>query len=358
MIYIAISHCLISTNITKLEEVIVIKIDTHSHIIPNNIIHLIKHQGDRWDAEIQSKDGQPWVIHKQGYQYPLLSQFHDPSKKQSDMAAMGIDFTVLSPAPPLFMYWIDPEDGASIARQVNEGCSEFVQNNPMRFRSLATVPMQKPELAVKELEYAKALPGLCGVEIGTSIEGRTLDDPVFGDFFSLCEELGWPIFLHPYYVGDKKGFSNYYLTNLIGNPLDTTLGAASLIFGGILDRHPKLRILLAHGGGYLPYQIGRLDHGYDVRKESRTCEQKPSAYLPRLFYDSITFNSHSLSFLIQMVGDKQVVLGTDYPFDMGETDPVNMLDTAVASNEVVHHQVSYTNARSLFGDVLDEKRLS
>lgn len=332
---------------------ILIKVDVHSHIIPDNIIHKIQHHGERLDAEIQLKNGQRWIVHKQGYQYPLLPQFYDPSKKHTDMETMGIDFTILSPAPPLFMYWINPEVGASIAREVNEGCSEFVQNHPEKFRSLATVPLQKPELAIKELEYAKTLPGLCGVEIGTSVEGLLLDDPAFGDFFSFCEELDWPIFLHPYYVGDKKGFKDYYLTNLIGNPLDTTLGASSLIFGGILDKHPKLRFLLAHGGGYLPYQIGRLNHGYDVREESRTCEQKPSHYLSRFFYDSITFNSESLSFLIQMVGQNKVVLGTDYPFDMGETNPVKMLDTAVKSQDVVIHQVSHANAISLFGKFQD-----
>lgn len=326
-----------------------IKIDVHSHIIPNNILDLIRDQGHGFDTEIQNRSGQNWVVHKQGYQYPLLREFYDADQKLYDMESMGIDFTVLSPAPPMFMYWIDSNLAATFAREVNEGSSSFVESNPNQFLSFATIPLQDPKAAIKEIEYAFSLPGLCGVEIGTTIEGQTLDDLRFDDFFSLCEQLDWPIFLHPYYVGDKSGLSNYYLTNLIGNPLDTTLAAASLIFGKVLDNHPNLRILLAHGGGYLPYQIGRLDHGYEVRKESSTCAQKPSKYLNQFFYDSVTFEGQSLSYLIQTSGDTQVVLGTDYPFDMGENDPVGLLSTAIQHNDTLMNQITHNNACSFLG---------
>ncbi|WP_035462159.1 amidohydrolase family protein [Alicyclobacillus macrosporangiidus] len=323
-------------------------IDLHSHIIPSNVVHEIRNRGHVFGAELQIRNGQEWVVHKQGYQYPLHPHFYDHDAKVESMNNMDVDFTVMSPAPPLFMYWIEPEVAAKMARMVNQGASEFVQAHKKRFRALATVPMQDPKKAVEELEYASHLPGLCGVEIGTTIEGTSLDDPRYDSFFSACQALNWPIFLHPYYVGDKQGMSSYYWTNLIGNPLDTTMAAAALIFGGVLDRYPNLRVLLAHGGGYLPYQIGRLNHGYKVRSESRTCRHKPMAYLQRFYYDTITFDPKALSFLLDMVGSANVVLGTDYPFDMGEDNPVGMLRSATEDEQTVH-QVTCENALNFLG---------
>lgn len=301
-------------------------IDVHSHILPESVVNLIRKEGSKYGASVQMRGSAEWVVHEQGYTYPLFRKFYDAEEKLLDMNDMGIDFSILSPAPPMFMYWINDELSTTFARLVNEGTSRFVSANQQRFRGLATVPLQNPTAAVEVLHEAAQLTGLCGVEIGTTVEGKTLDDESYDTFFTACETLDWPVFLHPYYVGDKTGLSKYYLTNLIGNPLDTAVGAASLIFGGVLDRHPKLRVLLAHGGGYFPYQIGRLDHGYTVREESKTIPQNPSSYLRRFYYDEITFNSKALSFLIQQVGADRVVIGTDYPFDMAESQPLDLLN--------------------------------
>lgn len=323
-------------------------IDVHSHILPENIVNLIRTYGAKYGANIQKRASMEWVVHEQGYTYPLFRKFYDAEQKLQDMDEMGIDFTVLSPAPPMFMYWIEEDISAAFARMVNEGTSEFVSMNRQKFVGLATVPLQNPTVAVEVLREAARLPGLCGVEIGTTIEGKTLDEESYDPFFAVCEELDWPVFLHPYYVGDKAGMSKYYLTNLIGNPLDTAIGAASLIFGGVLDRHPKLRVLLAHGGGYLPYQIGRLDHGYKVRMESKTCEQNPSAYLSRFYYDGITFNSEALSFLIKQVGQDRVVIGTDYPFDMAESHPLELLNQVAELDPTSGRKIREMNPLRLF----------
>lgn len=323
------------------------KIDMHSHIIPKEVVAFIRNEGYKYGAAIRVKEEREWIEHQQGYVYPLLPHFYDEVQKLRDMDHMNIDFTVLSPAPPMFMYWIDSAVAARFARLVNQGTSDFVSADTQHFLGFATIPMQDPMTAIKELEYAGKLPGLCGVEIGTTIEGKSLDHPSFEPFFTLCEELNWPVFLHPYYVGDKAGLSKYYLTNLMGNPLDTAFGAASLIFGGVLDRHPKLRVLLAHGGGYLPYQIGRLDHGYSVRQESKTCAEKPSAYLQRFFYDCITFNTQALAFLLQLIGPDRVVLGTDYPFDMAELNPIGRLQEASIHDQLLFDKVTNQNALSL-----------
>lgn len=328
-------------------------VDMHSHIIPVEWIREIKRNGSLWGTRVEKGNGHDWVVHDEGYRYPLVPEFFDAAAKLSLMKRKRIDFTVLSPAPPLFYYWRERDAAARAARLINESSSHFVQQSPSQFLAFATVPMQDVTAALKELEYAFTLPGLAGVEIGASIEGRPLSDPSYEEFFSECERRNWPIFIHPYYVGDKQGYESYYFTNLIGNPLDTTLASASLIFSGVLDRHPRLRILLAHGGGYLPYQIGRLDHGYEVRSESRTCTHPPSSYLHRFFYDTITFHDKALGFLMHIVGSDRVVLGTDDPFDMSEAQPVQRIGEVLQENLGAMNRICQRNAEDLLGRMVD-----
>ena len=185
-----------------------------------------------------------------------------------------------------------------------------------RITAVATLPMQDPAAAVTELRRTVAGLGMRGAEIGPDVAGTPLDDPGPRTVLAAAADLGVPLILHPYYVGASPGLADFYLTNLIGNPLATTVGAARLIFSGALDELPALRLVLTHGGGYLPYQIGRLDHGYRVRPESRGCAQAPSAYLPRFWFDTVTHAPGPLRFLTELVGADHVVYGTDYPFDM------------------------------------------
>jgi aminocarboxymuconate-semialdehyde decarboxylase len=322
-------------------------IDVHHHIIPKSVIDLIRKGDPRFQAEIQVRDGQEWIVHKQGYAYPLFDKFYDADAKRQDMSAANLDFVVLSPAPPMFYYWLDPASALSVSGIVNDGIAEFVANNIQTFQAMATVPMQDPKLAVKELQRVKEQYGICAVEIGTSIEGLNLDEPKFIPFFEAAESLGITLFLHPYYVGDKSGLSRYYFTNLIGNPLDTAIAAASLIFGGIFDRFPNLNVMLAHGGGYFPYQIGRLNKGYQERKESRTCKEEPSFYLDRFYFDTLTFYPKSLEFLVDLVGNERVVLGSDYPFDMGTLQPGSIVNECDISSETKDNILG-KNAKALF----------
>jgi aminocarboxymuconate-semialdehyde decarboxylase len=188
---------------------------------------------------------------------------------------------------------------------------------------MATVPMQDADDAVEELERAVVEHGFRAVEIGTSIEGRQLSDEAFRPVLERTSELGVFVLAHPYYVGAREGLEDYYLTNLIGNPYDSTVMIANLMFGGVLDELPDLKICVAHGGGFAPYQIGRLEHGHRVRSETRArTETPPGELLRRLFFDTITFNPLSLRYLIDLVGGEQVVLGTDAPFDMGDDNPL------------------------------------
>jgi aminocarboxymuconate-semialdehyde decarboxylase len=324
-------------------------IDAHHHILPKSIVQAIRTGDSRFQAEIQTRGNQEWVVHRQGYAYPLFDKFYIANAKIEDMRAAGLDRVVLSPAPPMFNYWLNSETAHSISQMINDGTAEFAAENPSLFQGMATVPMQDPVLAVKEMERVVQEHQIKAVEIGTSIEGVNLDDPKFTRFFEAAEALNVTIFLHPYYVGDKSGLSKYYFTNLVGNPLDTTVAAGSLIFGGILDRFPRLKVMLAHGGGYFPYQIGRFDKGFEERVESRTCKERPSSYLNRFYFDTLTFNPAALKFLVDLVGHEQVVLGSDYPFDMGTLQPKSIIEECQFSTDI-QIAIYHDNAIRLFGD--------
>jgi aminocarboxymuconate-semialdehyde decarboxylase len=198
-----------------------------------------------------------------------------------------------------------------------------VKRNPDRFIGLGSVPLQAPELAAKELRRAMTTLGLRGAMIGTNVNGRNLDDPALAPFWAAAEELGAFLFIHPHggIFGERLG--SYYMKNFVGLPFDTTIAAASLVFGGVLERYPRLKLCLSHGGGYVPYQAGRFQHAYDVRPEAKAhLPNGPGASLGRLYYDTILHSKPALEFLISSAGPDRVLLGSDYPFDMGNLDCV------------------------------------
>lgn len=294
-------------------------VDVHAHFIPVDFIEAARRSRALDGVEVRRVDGEDWVCHPQGYSYRLAPEFWDMEAKLRQMDQLGIDVTVLSIAPPLFFYWVEPSAAAAFCRAANEALARLVAQAGGRLYGLATVPMQDPEAAAAELRYAVSQLGLRGAIIGTSVEGVPLEDARFEPFWAAVEALGVPVMLHPYYVGPRPGLAEFYLINLIGNPLDTTVAVARLILSGFLDRHPGVRLLLVHGGGFLPYQIGRLDHGFRVRPEARRYIQRPpSAYLDRFYFDTVVHVGLPLRFLVDLVGCYQVVVGTDLPFDMAD----------------------------------------
>ena len=302
------------------------KIDIHSHFLPQEFVAMLAEEKNDLQAKLVKKEGITWVCHDQGYTYPLLAGFYDPEARLKDMAEAGIDMAVLSVAPPLFYYWAEAKLAAKVARLVNNSIKEQVRAYPESFLGMGTVPMQDPALAVEELHYCVEELGFKAVQIGSNVEGEQYDDPKFLPFFKACDELQVLVTLHPYYVGAKGMFSKYYLTNLLGNPLDSTIAAASLIFGGVMEQCPGLKVCIVHGGGFLPYQFGRLAHGYKVRPEPKVKQVKaPDCYLKRIYFDTILFNEKALQYLVDFAGAGQVLMGTDYPFDMGEKDPVELV---------------------------------
>src|ERR1700730_14769040 len=239
------------------------------------------------------------------------------------MAASKVDVQVLSVCPQPFVYAQPPALAGVFARIQNEQLCKLVQARPDRFLAMATLPMQAPKQAADELRHATRVLGLRGAQIGSNVAGKNLHDPELEPVWATAAELDAFILVHPINVAGADRLSSYYLANLIGNPLDTTIAAACLVFSGVLERYPSLKICLAHGGGFLPYQAGRLVHGWQVRTEpKKRLTKPPTDSLKRFYFDTIVHSKDALEFLVGSAGADRVLLGSDYPFDMGMSDAV------------------------------------
>lgn len=325
-------------------------IDVHTHFIPPELVADARAGRALDGLATERRDGAEWVVHSQGFRYPLVAEFFDPGAKLEQMDALAIEASVLSLAPTLFFYWLEAAAAADFCRMANESLARFVAGSD-RLHGLAAVPLQDPEAAAAELRRAVTTLGLRGVEIGTAMEDVPLDDRRFDPVFAAAAELGVPVMLHPYYVGTRPDLADFYMTNLTGNPMETCIAATRLILSGFLDRHPSLKLVLVHAGGFLPYQIGRLDHGVRVRAEARgALRSAPSTYLRRFWYDTITHAGKPFEFLIELVGPDRMMVGTDLPFDMADTRFRTYLSTgAYALAPATRAAISAGNAIDLFG---------
>jgi len=268
----------------------------------------------------------------------------------ADMDEMGIDVQAISPVPLQYYYALDPDLGRTSARLINDRIAEIVAAHPDRFVGLCNVPMQDPDMAVAELVRATGELGMRGVEICTSVAGEELSNDRFRKFFAKAEELDVLIFMHPNGFSDGDRLRDHYFTNVIGNPLDSTVAVHHLIFGGVLDAYPKLKICVAHGGGYLPAYSGRIDHAHSTREDCRRCiKEAPTSYLRKLYFDTVVFTDHQLEYLVSLYGSDHIVLATDYPFDMGMYDPVGFVDGASALTEGDKAAIVGGNAARLLG---------
>jgi aminocarboxymuconate-semialdehyde decarboxylase len=323
-------------------------VDAHTHVIPPAVVEAMR-AGDGPDgARAVTEGGREWAVHRQGYRYPLDPTFHDLDARLAAMDAAGTDVALVSVAPPYLLHWAPAGEAIESARTVNDGIAAMCREASGRLAGLATLPMQDPGAAMAELERAVGELGLRGAQVGTTAEGVALDHEALTPVLSAAERLGVPLVAHPYYVGSAPGYEDFYLTNLVNNPLQTAVCAARLIFSGALDRHPGLTVMLVHAGGHLPFQVGRLDHGHDVRPEARGCEREPSAYLKRFAYDTITFRGDALAFLVSLVGADRVVYGTDTPFDMADGPSAQVLERA-GSAGAAGEAIAGGNAARLFG---------
>jgi aminocarboxymuconate-semialdehyde decarboxylase len=303
-------------------------IDIHAHVGTPACNELVEGLfSDRMDP-FTFYGGSETVEYNKHHFADIVPKFVDPDVRLADMDRMRIDIQVLSVAPPQYYYWADPALGRRLARMQNEHLAELVAGRPDRFVGLATVPLQDVAASVTELEYAVRELGMRGVEICTNVNGLDLDDRRFRPFFAKANELGVVVLLHPHGFTQGDRLMDYYLTNVIGNPLDSTIALTRIIHGGVLEELPDLRLCVVHGGGYLPFYSTRMDHAYEERPEGRHhITRKPSSYLAQVYVDSVVYDGPHLRFLIEQMGADHVVLGTDYPFDMGHYDPLGQLES-------------------------------
>jgi aminocarboxymuconate-semialdehyde decarboxylase len=300
-------------------------IDVHNHFTPPFMEAEASRDGGVFG--VRSEDGH--LIHPEGFRYPIHGESLDVGQKLAGMDAAGIDVAVMSLIPPLMFYNAPADEAVAWARRTNDSLAEFVEGED-RLMGFAHLPMQAPEDAARELERTVNELGFKGAHIGTDAgPGRTLDEAGLAPVWEAAQALDVPMVLHPNYTGLKPGLEDFYFTNSIGNPLETTTTAARLIHGGTLDRFPSLKPVLVHAGGYLPYQIGRFDHAYKVRNEPKvSLDRKPSEYLDRFYMDTITHAPAQLEFLASVIGIDRLVLGTDVPFDMGDPRPLEIVREA------------------------------
>jgi aminocarboxymuconate-semialdehyde decarboxylase len=257
---------------------------------------------------------------------PSATKVIDLKQRVADMDKQGVAVQAVSLSLPTMAYWGDADLSHNLAKAWNDGASAAHRDYPTRLVGLLALPMPFPDRAIEELNRASKLPGIRGVYVGTTVNDKDLDDPLFEPIWARIEELNLPVFVHHVQIMKEERLHPFYLGNLLGNAFDTAIAACHLIFGGVLDRHPNLRIGLGNGGGTLLVHMGRLDRGWQVRPETRHLQSAPSTYLQRFTYDTIVHSKPILEFVISEVGAERVMIGTDYPSDMGDDHPVQFLE--------------------------------
>src|SRR5438034_1050663 len=321
-------------------------IDVHAHFFPEKFLKSLAEEGGPPDLQVEfSASGVPTLV-RGTVRLALDVTYWDLDKRLERMNGQNVTMHALSLTVPM-VHWAPPERGAQLAQLVNDAMAEAHTAFPDRFVGCATLPVQDPALALKELERVAGGRAIRGVYLPTNVGGRELSDPALFPVYKRCQALNLPVLLHPVTVIGAERLRSYYLSNLLGNPFDTAVAAASLILGGVLDRYPRLNVVLPHAGGALPYLWGRLQHGQTVREEVKDAAQRAfGQYLRRFHYDTIVHSPELLRFLVGLVGADRVVLGSDYCFDMGYERP---RDVVMKTGRPIARRSSAATRAACFG---------
>ena len=320
------------------------RVDFHTHIYPLDLPDFaLKYGNDKWPV-LQPKCSCGADIMVSGKLFrEVTDQVWDPLKRIEDMKKEGVDMQVISPVPVTFSYWAPVEQALELAKFQNDFIAEVVKEHPEYFIGLGTVPMQDANIAVEEMRRCKEI-GIAGIEIGTNVNGENLDADYLLPFFKAAEQLEMPLFIHPWETMAKDRTPRHNFMYTVGMPSETALAAASLIWSGIMEKCPNLKVCFAHGGGSFAYILPRLDQGWEVWPHLRLTEHPPSYYAKKFYFDSLVYDKDNLAFLIERFGYEKIIMGSDYPFLLREIDPGKVIDESLQLPEEVKKAILGENA--------------
>ena len=311
------------------------KIDIHTHIIPENLNTLTDTFSDPRFLRINSITDKTAMLIKDNKPFRQIScncwNYHSRLKECTDS---GVDIQVLSTIPILFSYWSSSNECLKLSQFLNNHIADICQKEPSRYMGLGTVPMQKADLAISEMDRCINKLKLPGIQIGSNINGLNLSEPAFDPIFEHAEKIGCSLFVHPWEMMGQLDMQKYWLPWLVGMPAEISRAICSLILGGVLEKYPNLKIAFAHGGGSFPFTAGRIDHGFTARPDLCAIDSTilPSSYMKNFYVDSLVHNKESLNFLIETMGKERIAMGSDYPFPLGEQLPGKMIESMDFSN--------------------------
>ena len=314
-----------------------LKIDIHTHILPKNWPNLKERYGYGGFVQLEHCSGCSRMLIDGEHFRDVSKNCWDPHTRIEECDKYEVDVQVLSTVPVMFSYWAKPKDTADLSMILNDHIADLVTEFPKKFIGLGTLPMQDADLSIKELTRLKEIKGIAGVQIGSHINGWNLDDPRIFPILQAAQDLDLSVFVHPWQMLGSDRMNLYWLPWLVGMPAETALSICSLIFGGVFEKLPKLRIAFAHGGGAFPSIIGRLEHGYNVRPDIVATHNKhnPRDYIGKFYLDSLVHEPAVLQYMIDLFGADCIALGSDYPFPLGEENPGEMIKNMKLEKNVV-----------------------
>lgn len=327
-------------------------VDLHCHIMVPAIERLVAALPEKAEEmrQLEIATGAASTEHNRRVMLPMAGpKLTNLQTRLQDMDAMGVDLQVISPTPTQYYYWTNRDLAAALVKEQNEAIAATCAQHPDRLVGLGNVSLQHPALAAEQVQYLVRELGLKGVEISSSVNGASLGGDSLRQFWQKAHELKCVVFIHPFGTTMGPRLDHFYLSNFVGQPLETAIALSELIFSGTLDRCHQVKIVAAHGGGYLPTYIGRSDHGFKVRPEAAGCAKPPHEYLKGIWFDSVVYDGMALRHLIDRVGLKQVVIGTDYPFDMGHYAPHDLIGSLPSLADEERSDLLGGNALGLLG---------
>lgn len=326
------------------------KIDIHTHIMPDKMPNWVKQFGYGEFIHLEHRNCKACMMKGDKLFREVEENCFDPVTRLKEMDSTGVTIQVLSTIPVLFNYWAKPKDGLETSRFFNDHIAETVVKNPGRFIGIGTVPLQDIEMAITEMERCVTELKMPGLEIGSNINGENLSDKKFFPFYKRAEELGCALFIHPWEMMGETQMQQYWLPWLVGMPAETSRAICSMIFGGVLETFPKLRVAFAHGGGSFPLTIGRIEHGFNVRPDLVAVDNtiQPREYIGKFWIDSLVHDEKALQYIIDVMGENKICMGSDYPFPLGEHHPGKLIE-AMDFEKEVKEKLLFKNAQDWLG---------